>query len=207
MGLWAAEVTPLQFSLVAESAMPPTPTFDTAGYRLVAAVDGWREGRVYLATWREGLLIRGQVMDTSMLVWGESVPTARGTVKRFGELIVRAEIKGGFKVEIDGMSPLLVRRPRYGLFPRQRQIVVTQDERRWVYRSLSPWATGLIRADGVRCAVFKPWSTQVADDAVPIELVMALVIIAQRLWLRVGSPLALTAGINLPRLGGDQFVV
>jgi hypothetical protein len=27
MGLWAAEVTPLQFSLVAESAMPPTPTY------------------------------------------------------------------------------------------------------------------------------------------------------------------------------------
>lgn len=178
-----------------------------SGYRRTVTVSGWSSGPLNMATWRKSFAIRGEVLPHSMVIWGQGEPIAACTVLRFGDVLEPEELAQGFKVDIDG-SELLVQRSTSGTIWLRREVHFSMDEGRWLYRRSPPFHTELVAAETTtRLARFSPWATLVDQDASYVEQIATLTVIAQRLWLKVASPAAVAWSFNIPRRGGDGWVV
>lgn len=175
---------------------------------------GWSGGRVLLLTWRARRTARPAKIHLyrqpdpvphGMAIWGD-LPPVTAVVGRIGYMVDRRLLRSGIAVNLAGET-MTLRRPRYGLLPASRSIDVSTSSTHWTFQATPPFSTALFRSNGAVVARFYPWRTLLSDDATPEELTATLTIIAQHLSLRVVSPLAFTATLNLPRLGGSHEVV
>ena len=190
----------------AEVVVPAGVAIEGAADRIVASVDGWGGGRVFIATWRERV-VRLKLVPYGMAVWGDSVPLATGRVDRADVMVELSSLKAGFEVDIGGV-PLRVSRPSYGLSKPSRQIYLEFDGVTWTYRAAWPLRTELVRADGQVCARFYQWGTDVDPDISEVEMVAVLTVIGQCLWARVVSlPVMSLTWNGWPRGDGGRHVV
>lgn len=168
-------------------------------------VTGLRMGRLFVKTWRKRRVPLGRTLPHWLWVWGEGFPPLIGVVRRRGILIAKAELKDGFSLWAD-RKQFAVRRPGYGLLPRQRRILIQADEADWTLQARPPGATCLFREDGSLVARYTYCRTSVDEDATAEEAVLSLALLACHAPLRVVSPLAAILTVNLPRFGGAQYM-
>lgn len=172
------------------------------------AVRGFGRGVILVSTWRDQVLIRGKEMDHGVAIWGDAIGMVRGSVRRFGHMVLNDELKKGFVVEGSDTGCIEFHRPGFGLRSEERKVIFSTGDGTWTYRSVSPVATGLLRRDGTPIARFSPWAVDVADIRhEPAEYVMVLVVVSQRLWPNVSLPLARGLSLSIPRGAGDGHVV
>lgn len=199
-------MVPLRFS-DENVQLPETVDRSSAGYSRVARVEGLSVGAVYLGTWRKTFMILNKVLSHGVAVWGDRMPTAHGVADRFGDTLLVSELGSGVHMTFEGYSSLVFRRPRYGWRAKSRQVVIGWNDESWYYRATPPFSTSIFRADGQMIARFYPWRTVVDPMISWVEVVAVLTVIAHRMWQRVTLPFAMLWNANLPRGGGDRWVV